>query len=246
MVAFEEEELGWLEMQAGQLEAAEDHFRRALELDPMRSDSLIGLGVVYLTWGELEDAEELFEMARMRAEVDLPKPGSPRRRNDPLVVPYLRALYHLAVTSIRQGLWDEAEVVLQQILVWDDHGMDGEAFPLLAEAYHRRGRLEEAAHYYERALDRDLWSWYSLGAVYLSMGNRAAAQSVLSHALEQAPEVGCWIMYFPKVVPLPNGTLLDDTFRQAVSYLVDHIDLWPEPLRKGLAAIAERLVAAPL
>jgi cytochrome c-type biogenesis protein CcmH/NrfG len=93
-------------------------------------------------------------------------------------------------------------------------------------------------------LDRDPWSWYSLGAVYLSLGDVSSAEKLLRQALNQIPEVGQWIMHFPKVVPLPNGTLVDEAFRQAVSYLVDHIDLWPESSRKELQAIGERLVAS--
>ncbi len=244
MVAFEEEELGWQDMHAGQLEAAEDHFRRALDLDPMRSGSLVGLGVVYLTWGDLEDAEELFHLALLQAEEDLPDGLRPGSTHEPLLKPYLRALYYLAVTSVRQGRWQEAEVFLQQMLTWDAEGMEGEAFPLLAEAYHRSGHLEEAAYYYERSLDRDPWSWYSLGAVYLSLGDVSSAETLLRQALNQIPEVGQWIMHFPKVVPLPNGTLVDEAFRQAVSYLVDHIDLWPESSRKELQAIGARLVAS--
>ena len=243
MVAFEEEEMGWLEMRAGQLEAAEDHFRRALELEPTRSDSLIGLGVVYLAWGEVEDAEELFHLALVRAEERLPQKRGSQAGTDPKVRPYLRALYHLAVTAIRRSLWEEAEVFLRQMLAWDPDGMEGEAFPLLGEAYHRRGRLEEAAYYYECALERDLWSWYSLGAVYLAVGKEAAAEPLLRHALQKAPELGRWIMYFPKVVPLPGGTIADDAFRQSVSYLLDHIDLWPESSRLALRSMAERWVA---
>lgn len=244
MVAIEEERMGWQEMRRGQLELAEDHFRRALELEPMRPDSLNGLGVVYLAWGELDEAEELFRMALIYAEKDLPRRRPQAAKLDPLVEPYLRALYHLAVTYIRQGLWDEAEIPLQQILAWDEDGMDGEAFALLGEACHRDGRLDEAVYYYERGLGHDVWCWYSLGSVYLSSGRSAEAERVLRHALHQEPEVGHWIMYFPKVVPLPNGTATDESFRQAVSYLVDHIDLWPEPSRRQLTQIADGLAPA--
>ncbi len=240
MVAFEEERMGWEEMRAGQLEAAEDHFRRALELDPERPDSLIGLGVVYLSWGELEEAEELFQIALLQSEKDLPRRRRRHAGRDPAVQPYLRALYHLAITYIRQGLWQDAELPLRQIVAWDDEGMEGEAFPLLAEACHRLGHLDEAIGYYQAALEHDVWSWYSLGALYLAQGERTAAERVLRHALDQAPEVGQWIMYFPKVVPLPNGTARDESFRLAVSYLVDHIDLWPEALRHELEGIVER------
>jgi tetratricopeptide (TPR) repeat protein len=245
MVAFEEEELGWMEMDAGQLEAAEEHFRRALALDPLRADSLIGLGVVYLAWGEFDEAEEVFQSALLRAETMLPRRRSRELGQDPRVRPYLRALYHLAVTAIRQDIWDEAETFLRQMLEWDDGGLDGQAFPLLAEAYHRRGALKEAARYYEQALAQDVWSWYSLGSVYLALGAMASAERVLRHALTVVPDVGRWIMYFPKVVPLPTATVLNEDFREAVSYVVDHMEFWPEASREALVEIAARIEVAP-
>ena len=244
MAAFEEERMGWEQMKAGELESAEDHFRRALELDPERPDSLNGLGIVYLSWGELDEAEELFQLALIQSEPELPPTRMRGSGQDPSVQPYLTALYHLAITYIRQGLWAEAEIPLKQIVAWDEEGMDGEVFPLLAEACHRTGRVEEAIHYYGASLDLDVWSWYSLGALYLDQGQISAAERVLRHALNQEPSVGFWIMHFPKVVPLPNGTVADESFREAVSYLVDHIDLWPETSRKELVAIGDRLLAA--
>lgn len=239
MQPTDEERLGWQEVERGAFDAAEDHFRRALDLDPSRPDSLSGLGLVYLSWGDLDEAEELFQLALLQAEKGLPRKKRRTSGRDPVVQPYLRALYHLAITYVRQDLWEESVEPLEQILAWDPEGMEGEAFPLLAEAYHRLGLATEAIYYYRAALDYDIWSWFSLGALYLSRGEVDEATTILRHAVNERPEAARWIAHFPKVVPLPNSAIDDVPFVDAVGYLVDHMDLWPASARAFLRQTLE-------
>ncbi|MCY0882142.1 MAG: tetratricopeptide repeat protein [Firmicutes bacterium] len=234
MVAQDEERLGWKEMEQGQLEQAETHFRRALEMDPFRADSLTGLGVVYFSWGELDEAQELFQMAVLQAQQDLPRKKRHTGWEDQNVRPYLRSLYHLALVFMREGRWKEAQEPLEEMLAWDDSAMDGEAYYLLALMYHRLGRLTDAFPLYEKALGRHPEALYSLGLLAYLQGEAEPAARYWRQGVKAIDEIFPLLAYYPVVQPLPVVPVQQMPYLLAIQYYDDCFDLWPDSAREQL------------
>ncbi|MCY0884482.1 MAG: tetratricopeptide repeat protein [Firmicutes bacterium] len=238
MAAQEEEAQGWQDIAQGELEAAERHFRRALELDPSRADALNGLGTVYLSWGDLEEAAELFRMAILQAEQDLPRRKRRTGWQDAQVRPYVRGLYHLSLTQIRRGLWDEAIDLLRELIAWDSGGMDGEAHYLLGQMQQRHGRLEEAAAAYTAASAHLDEAWYALGLVRFLEGREREARAAWREALGRLPGVVPFLLYYPRLVPIPAPRIEDTPFLILRRYVIDNADLWTSAARAALEELA--------
>lgn len=240
VVAQEEERLGWQQVERGRLDEAELHFRRALELDPFRADALNGLGVIWMSWGELEHAQEFFQMAIAQAQLNLPRRKRHTGWEDANIRPYLRGLYHLAGTWVQQGLWEDAREPLEELLAWDPSGMNGEASYLAGQMYHRLGEWEEALAYYEAALERHPIAYYSMGLVYYEVERLKEADRAWAKALGVAPEACAFIAHFPQVIPIPLGEPVDDSFVVSSQYVRDNIDLWGDGARARIRAFCGR------
>lgn len=238
MAAQEEEAQGWQDIAQGQLEEAELHFRRALELDPSRADALNGLGTVYLSWGDLEEAAELFRMAILQAEQDLPRRKRRTGWHDAQVRPYVRGLYHLSLTQIRRGLWDDAVDLLRELIAWDSGGMDGEAHYLLGQMHQRHGRLEEAEAAYEAAGGHLDEAWYALVLVRFLGGRPIEARAAWREALSRLPAVVPFLLYYPRLLPIPSPKIEDTGFLVLRRYVIDNADLWTEEAKAALAELA--------
>ncbi|MBX5468054.1 MAG: tetratricopeptide repeat protein [Firmicutes bacterium] len=234
MIAADEERLGWKEVELGRLEAAEAHFRRALELDPSRADALNGLGVVYLSWGEYAQAEELFEMAVRQARERLPQRRRVGRADAEALVPYWRGLYQLAVTFARQGLWEEVLAPLDTLLGWGPSPYTADAFFLLGEAQQRLGQLKAAALAYEEAAEERPLAWYSLGLVEHQAGFVDDAWDHWQRAVRRAPEAAPLILFYPKVLALPVFQSGAEAFEEAAGFVAEQIDLWDKESRATL------------
>ncbi len=237
MAAREEERLGWKDMEHGELENAEIHFRRALELDPYRADSLNGLGQVYLSWGELEQAQELFQMALAQAEQDLPRNKRHTSWDDASIRPYLRALYHLGVTLFRQERWDEAQEPLEELVAWDAKALGGDGYYLLGLLGLRTGRPKDAAEFFQESLARYPEAFYSLGLSYFLQGRLTEARQAWSDGLDVVPGLSAFIVGFPALLPLPVWKSSDETFVRTSRYIENTIDLWTAPAKGDLRAL---------
>lgn len=238
VLAQEEEQLGWQHIENGQLEHAESHFRRALELDPFRADALNGLGTVYLKWGELSQALELFQMAIAQAELALPRKKRHTGWQDESIRPYLRGLYNLATTLSRLEYWDGVRESLEELLAWDPAGMDGTIFYLLGHAYHRLGRLAEALHAYREASGTAEVD-YSMGLLYLESQRTRDAERAWTRAIHHLAEVVPLLRYYPRVQPI--SSVGDTTFSRAARYVELQRDLWNEKACQALGRVADSL-----
>ncbi|MCL6563917.1 MAG: tetratricopeptide repeat protein [Firmicutes bacterium] len=241
MIAADEEKLGWKEVESGRLEAAEAHFRRALELDPERADALNGLGVVYLSWGEYAQAEELFAMAVRQARERLPQRRRVGRQDAEALVPYWRGLYQLAVTFARQGLWEEVLPPLDTLLGWGPSPYTADAFFLLGEAQHRLGHRKAAALAYEEAAQERPLAWYALGLVERQVGFEDDAWEHFAKAVRRAPEAAPLILFYPKVLALPVFPSASESFAEAAGFVAEQIDLWDEASREMLFEVWQGL-----
>lgn len=231
MLAPEEEQLGWKHIANGQLENAESHFRRALELDPLRADALNGLGTVYLEWGELEQAQELFQMAIAQAEVQLPRMKRHTGWDDELVRPYLRGLNQLSLTFSKMGYWAGVQQALEELLAWDQEGLQGRAFALLGEAHLRSGHLTEALSAYQKAPHTPEIA-YTLGLVFFANGRRKEARQAWLEAYRRLPEALPLLCHYPIVRAI--GGASDTNFGRAARYAFAIQDLWTTESRAEL------------
>ncbi len=231
MLAPEEEQLGWKHIANGQLENAESHFRRALELDPLRADALNGLGTVYLEWGELEQAQELFQMAIAQAEIQLPRKKRHTGWDDEVVRPYLRGLNQLALTFSKMDYWPGVQHALEELLAWDAEGMQGRAFSLLGEAYLRTGHLAESLHAYQEAPHTPETD-YTLGLIFFISGQVREASQAWERAYQKLPEALPLLCHYPVVRAI--GGASDTNFGRAARYAFTFTDLWTVESRVAL------------
>jgi tetratricopeptide (TPR) repeat protein len=228
MASKDQEQEGWRLLSEGRLEEAESHFRHALELDPDRVDALNGLGQVYLAWDELDEAAELFQMALVMAEPDLPRNRRRVNIHDPAVQPYLRALHMLAVTRIRRMAWEDAIPPLEELLAWDPAGHEGEAHLWLGFCRHRLGDVEAARAYYEVARTRHAAAWYLHGLASVQCGRVDEAVKSFRTGAELWPEAAPLLAYYPRVRGLDRRAPSQpaDRYTDAVRFVENTIDLW--------------------
>lgn len=244
LVADDEERLGWLSIQSGEYQIAERHFRQALAVDPFRADALNGLGVILLKEGDLEQARELFEMALSHAEQELPRRKRHTGWNDDSVRPYLRGLYYMALLFIQDDHWDQVRQPLEELVAWDSSGIDGEAYYLLGQAYHRLGRLEEAIDAYRNAQDHYAEVTYSIGLAYFDLKKMQEARRIWQEAIRQFPEIALFVSYYPRVRPIPLKRSDSTHFLQASRYIEQNGDLWTEESRRTLNELTRGEVAS--
>ncbi len=91
-------DLGFAHLQLGEVEAAQNAFRRAVALDPREPTARVNLGTTLLTEGDLAAAAAQFEAAL---------------RSDPRNVP---ALGNLGMVRAQQGRTDDARALFTRLL----------------------------------------------------------------------------------------------------------------------------------
>ncbi len=242
MAARDEEMLGWKRLEQGQLERAEGHFRRSLEMDPERVEALNGLGQVYMAWDELDEAAELFQMALAIAEPRLPRGKRRTGWHDPHVRPYLRALHLLAMTRIRRGAYAAATEPLEAMFAWDATGVDGEAYLLLGQCRQRLGDIERADECYEKARLRRPHAWYLYGLTRLLLGHSSEAAHCFKSAVDVVPEVAPLLAFYPRVRGI--GGEGAPRHRQAVQFVSTTVDLFTRDSRDLIRALVTGEVAS--
>ncbi|MCL5117075.1 MAG: tetratricopeptide repeat protein [Firmicutes bacterium] len=244
MSQLDEGQQGWMSMDSQDWGSAEQHFRKALELDPFHPDALTGMAALYLRAGDADQARELCEMATAQAERDLPRTKRHTGWEDLKIRPYIRALYYLALSYIEQHAWALAQPALEEIVAWDVTGMQGSALDLLAQVLHRIGRLEEAVHAYLEAAEYLPEDYYSAGLVLSKLGKRREAERFWRRGLERRPRLASLIAHYPHVMPNPRGGFYDKEFAQGVQYLQYQGELWDNDSKVELAGFYQRRVAS--
>jgi len=163
--------LGWTRHREGDRPGAETAFRRALDLKPDSSTSLIGLAEVRTRQGRYDEAETLFTLA---LRVDPTRPGP-----------------HHALGGLleRKGDLDGAVRHLRQAVALRPDLVESRF--KLAAVHAARGELGEAAREFERVLEFApgfAEAHYNLGAVRAAMGETEAAIRHLERALDLDPD----------------------------------------------------------
>lgn len=157
--------------QAGNLGAAEDHYRRALQADPRNADGYHLLGLIGLQTGQSELAAELIETAVALA------PDEP--------------VYHCNLATARYLCHrrEEAEAAYRAAL--ERHPDYPDAHANLGTLLKEQGRYEEARQHLERAVvlrPGDAGPFAKLAEVLIRLDRHADAEEFARAAANLAPE----------------------------------------------------------
>jgi tetratricopeptide (TPR) repeat protein len=168
------------EWELGYWEEAEDHLRRALELDPESSDAYLALGVMYNAWGTLallegnpEAAAERYERSRTAYE-DALEQGA----DGLLVGTNLSQLY------LDLGELEQAEDLVRETLV--DYPDNANLHNILGIILYQADRIDEARTAFQAAKAIDAgypYAWAGEALLDLERGEWAAAATGYEAAL---------------------------------------------------------------
>ncbi len=150
--------LGVIYADKGEIEKAEEQYRKAVEYNPGLSEAYVNLGSIYGDRGDHQMALDYYGTAL--------KQGA-----DSAFV-----LYNMGIEYHNQGLWDQAEESYRQSLFLRDD--NPKAHYLLGEVLLRKNMLDRAIEQYESAASYDpqhAMAFYRLGTVYLQMGKKEEA-----------------------------------------------------------------------
>ena len=164
--------LGWSLTQAGRAEEAVARFRRAIEIEPGFIGGYRGLANAY--GDALNQPEEALRYNRKAIEAD---PGNLGERIE------------LAVRLSRMGRWDEAIAECRAISAKDTNFAP--AYRAMGEIYARQGRLDEAARWQRKAVDKDpdaLDALVGLFARQLDLGDESAARETQRRIVANQPD----------------------------------------------------------
>lgn len=163
--------LGLLEKDAGDLEAAIGAYQKAIELRPGYHAAENNLGLALIAAGRLDDAERRYKEVLARAPtyaagwVNLGKLYSQRKMYPEAIDAYQQAL---------QAKPDYARALLD-----------------LGVAYARSGKMEDAVATYRRTLElnpRSVAGWYNLGLAQKQSSDVAGAEASFKKARELDPD----------------------------------------------------------
>lgn len=197
------ERIGVTYTRAQDFELAAEWYRKALKLDPQRLSARKNLAVVLWFGGHHEQAERDFEELVKRAPAD-PVPHlylglAAYGRSD-----YARASKHfeqagelasdnpeaqqaVAESYLASGRAQEAGRILEKVIAAGN--ATAQDYRMLAEAYDRQKRPEEAYAAYRKAIEADTGdeSLIALARFAVAHGNTTYAREVLSGGMERHP-----------------------------------------------------------
>lgn len=200
---------GWVEEYLGNKAAAEQHYRRALALDPGGRYALLGLARLYAGWNRSAEARTLLDEAITRhpaerwfhdtlggllyQQNDLQGAERALRRSIALKPDGVQAYVSLSGVLLRAERSEAALQVLQQGL---RHGSNGRLYGNLGTVLFARGNYVEAAAAFERAISQtrgspnDYLKWANLGdALRWLPGREEQARTAHTRALQMASQL---------------------------------------------------------
>lgn len=147
---------------------------------------------------------------------------------------YVRALFYLSVLYAEEGQWERVIDALEDVKAWDSSGLGGDVSLLLAQAYHRSGRMDEAVDAYSEASEVHSESLYSLGLVCYQIGKVREAERYWLRAVRHHPELAFLIARYPRLRALPVASSEDRQFSTNAEYVEATADLWSAQAREAL------------
>ena len=214
--------IGIAHQRTGNLNAAEEAYRKTLEIKPDMTVAMVNLAEVHRLKGEFDRALDLLQ----RAERQTPRNSLVRNQR----VAVLRAM----------GRNDDAIGEARSLI--EENSNDEAAFINLALAYHAKNDLNMACLVYEKALasfpsvGKDPFVLYDYGKVLLEMKERRRASlEGFDPAIQLAPN------YVPALVARANLYLEDSENDKALELLKRAVDAEPTNIQGRLSlALAQR------
>ena len=165
--------MGEVQFAQGQLAAANQSYRKALEREPGLKEALLGLSQIALKRMDLPKAEELLRKATA---------ANPR---DWL------CHYNLGAFLIDRGLLDEAEEVLRKAVALNE-GQLSAPNTALAQLYLSRGEATAALMEGHRAIgiEKNAMNAYVLGKAYFEVEQNETASQYFSARSSRTPDFG--------------------------------------------------------
>eukprot|EP00929_Paragymnodinium_shiwhaense_P004427 TRINITY_DN10535_c0_g2_i1.p1 TRINITY_DN10535_c0_g2~~TRINITY_DN10535_c0_g2_i1.p1 ORF type:complete len:730 (-),score=229.67 TRINITY_DN10535_c0_g2_i1:83-2272(-) len=163
--------LGASQQKMGDLDGAEDSFRKAIAADPLREVLHRNLGLLLQQKGQLKGAEKSYRRA-----IEL----NPRHSQS-----------HASLGSVLtdRKAYSQAEASFKKSLALDDS--QATPYHQLGLLYEKTGKLEQAEREYRTAISGkagvDPGAYTNLGAILLKKGSKKEAEGLYQKAMEVAP-----------------------------------------------------------
>lgn len=165
--------LGLVSAGTGRNEAALQHFRRVLQLDPTNADAHRGMARVYEALGSAENLEGAEAHYRKAIE--------------------LRPAYWAGYTGLgrfyyRQGRYADAEKQFQKVLTLTPDNFRDHAS--LGAVYYHLERFSEALKMYQRSIEiqPNLFAYTNLAVLYFHQGHYLEAATAFEKAMQLSPQ----------------------------------------------------------
>jgi len=203
--------LGSLYVKKRDIEAAEEHFRRAAEAEPDAPDAHLALGTFYLAKRDVDNAKTHFaraaETAPLRSTAQIrvvdfyrlvgDNEGAVERLNELVTEApdFIPAWNRIASYAYQDADYTRAEEALTHLL--ESNAKDPEALRLLGEVHRQRGELDEAEDSFREAITvlQDYvrrrpelaYAHFRLAQMHVRVDELAQGMASLERVIELAP-----------------------------------------------------------
>jgi len=201
--------LGLAQYERGDLEAALNTLKGALELNPRYSKTWNNLGLVYEELGRHEEAEKAYAQA-----LDLRPDLAGTHAN-------------LGRLSLQRGEGERAAKYLRRALEIDPFSV--QARVNLGLVFHRQGRVKAAVAEYEKALTLDpqfAEAYNNLGLAYQDLGREAEARQALGQAVHLRPDYEEARINLQVLQLRGEGRSRREIYARLVRNFPGRVDLW--------------------
>ena len=208
-----------IELQAGNLDEAEDYLRDARSANPEAPEVWNNLGGLAMARDDYFGASEHFARA-LALNPDLPY-----------------ALVNAAQAQVRLGNADDAEQLLRRALALD--GTDAEAAGKLGLIMAKQGRYDEARALFQRAIEHDrdhAEAINNLAILYIQTRQLRDAIAALRYGIERVPDFDSFYMNLARVhAELGDYASARDVLRRLLERNAEH-----EAARRALVQLQGR------
>ncbi len=182
-------QLGQLQVEVGQYEAAESSLRTAVAMGVTNSTVIFALSNAVARQGKKEEAAQLREVySKLRAEADPSGNRFQEAYSSALHAIAVRAMVNLSAMYLEHGDLARSEKIVLELLALDPQHVS--AHMTLSAVLRKTGRLPDAIVVHERLIRLEPdnpFNVINLASVTLEMGEFGKAEKILKDAAEKSP-----------------------------------------------------------